>query len=54
MHSEKVRLQILEFVEKSGLVFGSFDFSVDKNNQWWFLEINPAEQFLWLEHIIKI
>ncbi|MEZ0095338.1 ATP-grasp ribosomal peptide maturase [Streptacidiphilus sp. EB129] len=32
-----------------GLVFGAFDFAVDRQGQWWFLECNPSGQWAWLE-----
>ncbi|MEU0198571.1 MULTISPECIES: ATP-grasp ribosomal peptide maturase [unclassified Streptomyces] len=32
-----------------GLVFGAFDFAVDGQGQWWFLECNPSGQWYWLE-----
>ncbi|MEU4086448.1 ATP-grasp ribosomal peptide maturase [Streptomyces aureus] len=32
-----------------GLVFGAFDFAVDTDGQWWFLECNPSGQWYWLE-----
>ncbi|AJC58226.1 ATP-grasp ribosomal peptide maturase [Streptomyces sp. 769] len=31
------------------LVFGAFDFAVDREEQWWFLECNPSGQWAWLE-----
>jgi glutathione synthase/RimK-type ligase-like ATP-grasp enzyme len=40
---------ILEFARKAGISFGSADFAVDQNGQWWFLEINEQGQFLWLD-----
>jgi hypothetical protein len=40
---------ILAFAKKSGTCFGSMDFAVDMNGQWWFLEINEQGQFLWLD-----
>jgi hypothetical protein len=40
---------ILAFAKKSGICFGSMDFAVDMNGQWWFLEINEQGQFLWLD-----
>ncbi len=40
---------ILEFARKSNICFGSVDFAVDNNGQWWFLEINEQGQFLWLD-----
>ncbi|MFD4261954.1 ATP-grasp ribosomal peptide maturase, partial [Streptomyces sp. NPDC058534] len=32
-----------------GLVFGAFDFALDRQGQWWFLECNPSGQWYWLE-----
>lgn len=32
-----------------GLVFGCFDFAIDREGQWWFLECNPSGQWAWLE-----
>ncbi|MEU6916388.1 ATP-grasp ribosomal peptide maturase [Streptomyces olindensis] len=32
-----------------GLAFGAFDFAVDGQGQWWFLECNPSGQWYWLE-----
>lgn len=40
---------IVAFAKKSGLSFGSIDFAVDMNGNWWFLEINERGQFLWLD-----
>jgi len=40
---------ILAFARKANICFGSVDFAVDKNGQWWFLEINEQGQFLWLD-----
>src|SRR5258707_10692819 len=40
---------ILEFARKAKICFGSVDFAVDKDGQWWFLEINEQGQFLWLD-----
>jgi hypothetical protein len=37
------------FAQKARICFGSVDFAVDKNGQWWFLEINEQGQFLWLD-----
>jgi hypothetical protein len=42
---------MLEFARKSGICFGSADFAVDKDGQWWFLEINEQGQFLWLDQL---
>lgn len=32
-----------------GLVYGALDFVVSPSGEWWFLEINPAGQYQWLE-----
>jgi hypothetical protein len=40
---------LLLFAQKAGICFGSADFAVDQNGQWWFLEINEQGQFLWLD-----
>jgi hypothetical protein len=45
----EVESGVLEFARKSGLCFGSLDFGVDADENWWFLEINEEGQFLWLD-----
>ena len=40
---------ILDFARKAGICFGSLDFAVGMDGQWWFLEINEEGQFLWLD-----
>jgi len=40
---------VLEFARRSGVCFGSLDFGVDAQGQWWFLEINEQGQFLWID-----
>ncbi|QNP70496.1 ATP-grasp ribosomal peptide maturase [Streptomyces roseirectus] len=37
------------YLSRFGLVFGAFDFAVDRQGQWWFLECNPSGQWYWLE-----
>jgi glutathione synthase/RimK-type ligase-like ATP-grasp enzyme len=32
------------------LRFGAFDFIVDRDDAWYFLEVNPNGQWLWIEH----
>ena len=36
------------------LEFGAFDFIVTNDNQWYFLEVNPNGQWLWLENILEL
>ena len=31
------------------LRFAALDFAVDRDERWWFLEVNPNGQWLWLE-----
>ncbi|MFD4258162.1 ATP-grasp ribosomal peptide maturase [Streptomyces sp. NPDC058534] len=38
------------YLSHFGLVFGAFDFAVDHQARWWFLECNPSGQWYWLEH----
>jgi len=49
MIPESVKHKISIFMKTADLVFGTVDFSVDKNGKWWFLEINTQGQFLWTE-----
>lgn len=37
-----------------GLNFGTFDFIVNKDAEWVFLELNPNGQWLWIEHSMGI
>ncbi|WP_405763926.1 ATP-grasp ribosomal peptide maturase [Actinacidiphila glaucinigra] len=37
------------YLGRCGLVFGAFDFAVDADGTWWFLECNPSGQWAWLE-----
>lgn len=46
---EPVREGILAFMRRFGLNFGGFDFTIDQQGRWWFLECNSAAQFGWLE-----
>ena len=39
----------MAFADKANICFGSLDFAVDRDGQWWFLEINEQGQFLWLD-----
>ena len=44
-----VEKAVLEFARRSGICFGSLDFAIDHQGEWWFLEINEQGQFLWLD-----
>jgi len=43
----KVQLLMKEF----DLIFGALDFIVTKDGTWYFLEINPSGQYLWIEDL---
>jgi glutathione synthase/RimK-type ligase-like ATP-grasp enzyme len=45
----EVEKSVLEFAAKSGIACGSFDFAIDHQDRWWFLEVNEGGQFLWLD-----
>lgn len=38
-------------MRKLNINYGAFDFIVDKNNEWFFLEVNPMGQWLWIEDL---
>lgn len=46
---DDVKAGCLAMMAKTGSVFGCFDFIVDYQGQWHFLEVNPMGQFLWVE-----
>ena len=43
-----VKLRTIEFMSKMGINTGSFDFVVNENNDYLFLEVNPTGQFDWV------
>jgi glutathione synthase/RimK-type ligase-like ATP-grasp enzyme len=45
----EIETAVLAFAKECGICFGSLDFAVDMQGQWWFLEINEQGQFLWLD-----
>lgn len=50
----KISVQCKELLREFELNYGAFDFIVDKNDRWCFLEVNPNGQWLWLEYELKI
>ncbi|MFC7841868.1 ATP-grasp ribosomal peptide maturase [Streptomyces sp. NPDC057382] len=44
-----IELALHEYLDHYGLLFGAFDFAVDAEGRWWFLECNPSGQWYWLE-----
>ena len=45
----EVEKAVLAFAARSGIAYGSFDFAVDAQGRWWYLEVNEGGQFLWLD-----
>jgi hypothetical protein len=45
--------QILDFMDRIGLVFGGLDFIVTPDGQLVFLEVNQMGQFLWVEYVCE-
>jgi glutathione synthase/RimK-type ligase-like ATP-grasp enzyme len=41
-----VQAGLRRFADRAGIVFGCFDMAVDAKENWWFLEVNQAGQFL--------
>jgi hypothetical protein len=46
---DAVKNPILCYLKSMSLNYGAFDFSVDTDGCWWFLECNPNGQWLWIE-----
>lgn len=46
-----LEFKIRAFMREMGLVFGTFDFIVNEENEYIFLEVNEQGQFLWIEDL---
>ncbi|ADI10701.1 hypothetical protein SBI_07581 [Streptomyces bingchenggensis BCW-1] len=46
---EAITEALFAYLAHFRLVFGAFDFAVDRQGRWWFLECNPSGQWAWLE-----
>lgn len=46
---DRVNAALLAYLERVGLVSGSFDLVVDRAGDYWWLELNPNGQWGWLE-----
>lgn len=46
---ERIHEGIRQFMERTGLVYGAFDFAIAEEGGWVFLEVNPAGEFGWIE-----
>lgn len=48
---DKYKMKILEYMKVAGINYGAFDFREDENGELYFFEVNPAGQFLYLDHL---
>lgn len=48
------RTRLLDFHDAVGLRFAAYDFAVSQGGKLYFLEVNPAGQFLWLEQALGL
>ncbi|MGA4840685.1 hypothetical protein [Streptomyces sp. G45] len=44
-----VRAAVIAYLHAYGLIFGAFDFALDGNGTWWFLECNPNGQWAFVD-----
>lgn len=49
-----IKEKCLKMMDIMNLKFGAFDFIVDKNENYIFLEVNPNGQWLWLEKLLGL
>lgn len=47
---EKTGSQCKEMMKRLGIAFGAFDFIKTKEDQYYFLEVNPNGQWVWIEN----
>lgn len=47
----QVRKHVVQLMTELGLMYGAIDFIVDEAGDWWFLEVNTAGQWLWIEDL---
>lgn len=45
----RVREPVAAYLDQLGLSYAAFDFAVDHDEHWWFLEANPGGQYGWLQ-----
>ena len=49
---DDVQAGLRKFAHAADIVFGCFDMAVDYAGAWWFLEVNQAGQFLWIDELL--
>lgn len=48
---QEIKDMVVQLMKELNLNFGALDFIVDENGKWYFLEINPMGQWLWIEDL---
>lgn len=51
---KEIKEKCLKMMDIMNLKFGAFDFIVDRNENYIFLEVNPNGQWLWLEKLLGL
>jgi glutathione synthase/RimK-type ligase-like ATP-grasp enzyme len=46
--------KITSIMDQLELSYGAFDFIVDRQGDWWYLEVNSAGQWLWIEDLLDL
>lgn len=51
---QQVRDAICTFMSAMNLTYGAFDFAIDTDDLWWFLECNPSGQWGWITEEVNL
>lgn len=51
---DKIEQKLLRLHQKFEMFFGAYDFIVDPQGEYYFLEVNPAGQWLWMEEALNL
>lgn len=49
-----VELRLLQYMKRLGLEYGAIDLVLDGDGNYYFLEVNPGGQWLWLDRILDL
>lgn len=49
-----VELHLLQYMKRLGLEYGAIDLVLDGEGNYYFLEVNPGGQWLWLDRILQL
>ncbi len=51
---DHINIKLLKLHQAFGLFYGAYDFIVDHLGDYYFLEVNPAGQWLWMEELLGL